>query len=584
MRNLIGWCLLLAAAGASSPPRQLATRFRGALVYLELTAPNGVRFELYTDTGGGMYLSLAAATRLGLPVSPDSELAAHFGAGSGTTHFPALSAASAIPLPSGNDSVAVFARTAQIPGWPEVADGLLGQSWFGGHVWTWNYPQQTLTIDEASWTPSPGDHVVPLGFRRDSTGARATNFPRIEVVIDGQKIPMLLDTGAETFLSDSARRVIGDTLPALRATSMIGATIFERWHRAHPGWRTIGHAQVGTGSGMIEVPSVEIAGLRVGPVWFTSRPDRNFEQYMSSMMDAQVEGSLGGNALSTLRMTIDYPGARAAFSLPARWAPAGISSPLFESHAAFDPRTGDLLFVRSSKDFSGWHLLLSHCGASGWTTPSAPAFAAAGLEADPFYTPDGKALYFISTRATGSMRSRDLDIWRIERGVDGRWGKPERLPEPVNSAGAEWFPRPAADGWLYFGSDRPGGLGNTDIWRARQGGDGAWTVENLGPNINTAGNEYEPLPSPDGRTMIVEASDSMFESIHSSAGWSPRTALGAEMNENGTEIGALFSPSGKSVLFSRDTKGDESGEFFVWHRAGNEEWPPACPARGSHGD
>src|SRR5581483_12097581 len=54
---------------------------------------------------------------------------------------------------------------------------------------------------------------------------------------------------------------------------------------------------------------------------------------------------------------------------PTRWAPAGIASALFESHAAFDPVTGDLLFVRSAKDFTGWHLLMSHCGASGWTSP-----------------------------------------------------------------------------------------------------------------------------------------------------------------------------------------------------------------------
>ena len=36
------------------------------------------------------------------------------------------------------------------------------------------------------------------------------------------------------------------------------------------------------------------------------------------------------------------------------WKPAGISSPQFESHPAFDPRTGDFYFVRSSPQFTGW--------------------------------------------------------------------------------------------------------------------------------------------------------------------------------------------------------------------------------------
>ena len=41
------------------------------------------------------------------------------------------------------------------------------------------------------------------------------------------------------------------------------------------------------------------------------------------------------------------------------WKPAGISSPQFESHAAFDPRTGDLYFVRSSPQFTGWRILVN---------------------------------------------------------------------------------------------------------------------------------------------------------------------------------------------------------------------------------
>jgi hypothetical protein len=43
-------------------------------------------------------------------------------------------------------------------------------------------------------------------------------------------------------------------------------------------------------------------------------------------------------------------------------------------------------------------------------------------------------------------------------------------------------------------------------------------------------------------------------------------------------MGALFSPSGKTLLFSRDTKGRGSGEFFVLREDGAEDRPPACAA------
>jgi WD40-like Beta Propeller Repeat len=259
------------------------------------------------------------------------------------------------------------------------------------------------------------------------------------------------------------------------------------------------------------------------------------------------------------------------------WAPAGISSDQFESHAAFDPRTGDLYFVRSNRDFAGWRILTSLCGSTGWSAPVDPPFAGDGVEADPWFTPDGSTLYFISSRTTDGVRRKDLDIWRVERGANGEWGTPQRLPVPINSQAHEWFPRVSSDGWLYFGSSRGGGLGKTDIWRARSDAAGAWRAENLGAPVNSGADEYEPLPSPDGRSLIVAGEGGLFETRRVGTTWSPRRLLPPEVNVNGTEIGATVSPSGRTLLFSRDTKGPLSGEFFIWRRGGSEDWPPRCP-------
>src|SRR5262245_14148420 len=196
------------------------------------------------------------------------------------------------------------------------------------------------------------------------------------------------------------------------------------------------------------------------------------------------------------------------------WKPAGVSSPQFESHPAFDPVTGDFYFVRSSPSFEGWRIFVSRCGAGagGWSKPEPWPLAGDGLEADPWFTADGRTLWFISSRSTDGVKRKDLDIWKVERDASGKWGTPVRLPEPVNSNGPEWFPRPAPDGWLYFGSSRAGGLGKNDIWRARETGGGKWVVENLGPAVNTAADEYEPLPSPDGKRLIIMTVDGLYES------------------------------------------------------------------------
>ena len=151
-----------------------------------------------------------------------------------------------------------------------------------------------------------------------------------------------------------------------------------------------------------------------------------------------------------LLMTLFVLGAESSTANVLPWTPEGVSSPQFESHAAFDPLNGDFYFVRSSPKFEGWRILVSHCTAHGWSEPTSPPFAGDGVEADPWFTPDGEALYFISTRSTDGVKRKDLDIWRIARTDAGFGERPVRLPEPVNSSAQEWFPdsRPTAGSTL----------------------------------------------------------------------------------------------------------------------------------------
>ncbi|MEA3017847.1 MAG: hypothetical protein QOI38_2569 [Sphingomonadales bacterium] len=257
------------------------------------------------------------------------------------------------------------------------------------------------------------------------------------------------------------------------------------------------------------------------------------------------------------------------------WQPAPVSSPAFESHPAFDGRGRALYFVRSSARFTGWRLQVSHCRGGRWTEPAEPAFAGDGAEADPFVTADGGALYFISSRSEDGVPQSELDIWRVTRRRDGNWGAPERLPEPINSAGNEWFPRLAHDGRLYFGSDRPGGLGGTDIWRARQRG-GRWTVENLGPGVNGPGDEYEAEISRDGRRMLLMAGGDLWTVPRSGGGWGARIRLGPEINGARLEAGPLLAPDGRSFLLARDTGAGGSGELFLARSGRGRFWPPRC--------
>ena len=95
----------------------------------------------------------------------------------------------------------------------------------------------------------------------------------------------------------------------------------------------------------------------------------------------------------------------------------------------------------------------------------------------------------------------------------GPWGSPVNLGPVVNSAANEQHPAISNDGLsLYVSSDRPGGFGGTDIWVSQRAcADAqdpvcAWQAPvNLGPNINSAGNDLAPTFTPDGHQLYFHS-------------------------------------------------------------------------------
>lgn len=264
-------------------------------------SPAGDRFVALSDTGGGgSILSRAAADRLSLqPIDTPAEVRAELGPEAQLALPPVLTADTpALPGP-----VLIVPQAGPVPGWPEAIDGVVGHDWFAGRRWTWDYAAGTLSLD----CPTEGE-ALQIDLPPPHAGPPFKAFPRITVVIAGEPVAMLFDTGASTWLTPSALDVLNDGGPQVRAASMATASRIERWRADHPEWRVIENAQHATGARMIEVRDITVAGRPVGPVWFTERPDRAFTEMMSSMMAGPVEGAVGGNAFTGLRITVDYPG------------------------------------------------------------------------------------------------------------------------------------------------------------------------------------------------------------------------------------------------------------------------------------
>lgn len=269
-------------------------------IYVNLPINGGDSIRLYTDTGGGKLIFGNTVDKLGLPIDTLE------GGMEMVELGPWLEQWNIPPTVGGHF---VYREENTIP---EEPDGLLGANWFADKIWHFDYQEQTLSsIQAVNWDALDQRHTVPLGFMSDSLGHHLTHFPRIPIVVAGETIQTLFDTGAMVWLSESAQ---DDFEGEVIGTSFIIASIFDRWEEEYPEWPVIRGADRMLDTDMIQVPKVKIGGYEVGPVWFTKRADKNFTEFMSQWMDQPVQGALGGSALRYFKtVLVDYAEEKAWF-------------------------------------------------------------------------------------------------------------------------------------------------------------------------------------------------------------------------------------------------------------------------------
>jgi WD40-like Beta Propeller Repeat len=242
---------------------------------------------------------------------------------------------------------------------------------------------------------------------------------------------------------------------------------------------------------------------------------------------------------------------------PAIFAPGTISTGEYDSHAEFEPDGGTIWFLKSTPGFDFWTIVSARWDGERFGPVEVAPFSGRWSDADPCVSGDGKRLYFISNRPVDGEARGDLDLWKVERTGTG-WSEPENLGPSVNSTGNEWFPSLAADGTLYFGSDRPGGLGRTDIWRSRLV-DGRYAEpENLGEAVNSRFDDYEACCAPDQSFLIVMSTrpggpgggGDLWISERKDGSFVPARCLEGGVSSPAGEIGPRLSPDGKYLFFA----------------------------------
>ncbi len=245
---------------------------------------------------------------------------------------------------------------------------------------------------------------------------------------------------------------------------------------------------------------------------------------------------------------------------PEIFAPGFISVDGSELNSVFTPDGKEFYYAVSS---GRKHTIKYTKQVNGvWINPETAPFSGVFSDVDISISYDGEKCFFGSNRpvTTGGKRlTGRSNLWMIERQGDG-WGEPVHLKYGINDGRHQNYPCPAANGNLYFQSEREGCLSKeTDIYMAEWKNGKYLEPVNLGPNINSIYKEGDVLIAPDESWIIISVSGSpecigsgdFFISFRNDDGsWAKRIHMGEEINTKTIEFCPMLSPDRKYLLYS----------------------------------
>lgn len=218
---------------------------------------------------------------------------------------------------------------------------------------------------------------------------------------------------------------------------------------------------------------------------------------------------------------------------------------------------------------------------SGWTTPFnlGPILNSSSAEVCPTYHISGRYLYFVSARA-GGCGGDDIYVARLESKKDlTSWSTPENLGCQFNSSANDITPSLFEDEdgtvYMYFSSNRAGGLGGMDIYVSIRQPEGTFGTPVNVAELNTASNDMRPnIRYRDGLEIFFESNrtgtlgaNDLYSSTRSSTSdtWSAPENVGPVVNSTFTEGRPSLSFDGTTMYFMSN-RDDASNDIYVTHR------------------
>ncbi len=263
-------------------------------------------------------------------------------------------------------------------------------------------------------------------------------------------------------------------------------------------------------------------------------------------------------ALATDGNTVPlYLGQEPPGLVPQVFAPGVVSLPQRgESNICFT-RDGRECYFNVSTASKSRQILVSQYKDGHWTPP-APASFSDDKCYGPCLADNDRSVYFIHEKYT---------IWKVRRTGQG-WSQPEVMPAPVNlkpDANGNVGCDISSLGNMWICSWREGGLGQCDLWRLRFE-DGQFTEPKNQLALNSDASDCAAVPGPDEKYVILRSNrpggigngDLYIAFADGKGGWTSPKNLGPAINTPDWEDAPSLSPDGKYLFFSRNVAGEGS--------------------------
>ena len=235
---------------------------------------------------------------------------------------------------------------------------------------------------------------------------------------------------------------------------------------------------------------------------------------------------------------------------PVVFAPGVVSTPFEEVAATFMPDGNRVYFAQGT---IAMEICYSKRTNGGWEKPHVAAFSGRWGDWDPFLSPDGRQIYFVSNRpldTTGDNKfKRSTHLWYADRLGEDSWSEPRCIKDSFNMDGiGNYAPTVSRHKDLCFYSPERDKTGKGKSYYSKWMGDHYDEPKAL--LLNGAEEISDPYIAPDESYIIFVSGNDLYISYRHGDSWSTGEELGPQVNDGSSNYDPTVSPDGKTLYFT----------------------------------